>query len=54
MCAWCDDKDWPHMTREQVDTHKNLARNKESVSKYKSVVGIARKLVEVPREAAKV
>ena len=32
------------MTREQVDTHNNLARNKESVSKYKRVAGIASRL----------
>ena len=42
------------MAREQVDTCKNLARSKGSVIRYKSVTGIARKLVKVPREAAEV
>ena len=54
MRVWCDDKDRPRMAGEQVDTRKNLARSKGSVSKYKSMAGIARKLVEVPREAAEV
>ena len=40
------------MVGEQVDTCKNLARGKGSVSRCKSVAGVARKLVEVPREAA--
>ena len=52
MRVWCDDKNWPCMVGEQVDTCKNLARGEGSVSRCKSVAGVARKLVEVPREAA--
>ena len=54
MRVWCDDKDRPRMAGEQVDTRKNLARGKGSVSGCKRVAGVARKLVQVPREAAEV